>query len=95
MIFSYGVTSSGKTYTITGTPQEPGILPRTLDTIFNSLNKNNLQTRPCVFKPNTQNGFEIISSPDAILEAENTPIKPSVKINIQGSAKKRDLGIKF
>ncbi|KAK0144653.1 Kinesin-like protein KIF20A [Merluccius polli] len=34
LIFSYGVTNAGKTYTIQGTAKEPGILPRVLDTTF-------------------------------------------------------------
>ena len=39
LIFTYGVTNSGKTYTIQGgsQPGTAGILPRTLDVIFNSL----------------------------------------------------------
>jgi hypothetical protein len=39
LLFTYGVTGSGKTYTMTGTPknQKDGILPRTLDILFNSL----------------------------------------------------------
>lgn len=39
LIFSYGVTNSGKTYTIQGKPgqDQPGILPRTLDVVFNSI----------------------------------------------------------
>ncbi|KAI9016515.1 kinesin motor domain-containing protein [Phycomyces nitens] len=36
LVFAYGVTNSGKTYSIMGTPQDPGLLPRTLDVIFNS-----------------------------------------------------------
>ncbi|XP_074477981.1 kinesin-like protein KIF20A isoform X1 [Sebastes fasciatus] len=34
LIFSYGVTNAGKTYTIQGTPKAPGILPRVLDATF-------------------------------------------------------------
>ncbi|XP_056155227.1 kinesin-like protein KIF20A [Lampris incognitus] len=34
LLFSYGVTNAGKTYTIHGTPKEPGILLQVLDTIF-------------------------------------------------------------
>ncbi|XP_051267283.1 kinesin-like protein KIF20A isoform X1 [Dicentrarchus labrax] len=34
LIFSYGVTNAGKTYTIQGTPKQPGILPRVLDATF-------------------------------------------------------------
>ncbi|KAI9485564.1 MAG: kinesin motor domain-containing protein [Benjaminiella poitrasii] len=37
LIFAYGVTNSGKTYSIMGTRQQPGLLPRTLDVIFNSI----------------------------------------------------------
>ncbi|EMD41577.1 hypothetical protein CERSUDRAFT_146637, partial [Gelatoporia subvermispora B] len=38
LLFAYGVTNSGKTYTIQGgnTPGSAGILPRTLDVIFNN-----------------------------------------------------------
>ncbi|XP_077410635.1 kinesin-like protein KIF20A [Vanacampus margaritifer] len=34
LIFSYGVTNAGKTFTIQGTSKEPGILPRVLDATF-------------------------------------------------------------
>ncbi|XP_037549699.1 kinesin-like protein KIF20A [Nematolebias whitei] len=34
LIFSYGVTNAGKTFTIQGTTKEPGILPRALEAIF-------------------------------------------------------------
>ncbi|XP_071828189.1 uncharacterized protein [Apostichopus japonicus] len=37
LVFTYGVTNAGKTYTIQGMPQDGGILPRTLDVIFNSI----------------------------------------------------------
>ena len=39
LLFAYGVTNSGKTYTIQGGNEEgsAGILPRTLDVIFNSI----------------------------------------------------------
>lgn len=39
LLFAYGVTNSGKTYTIQGgdKPDTGGILPRTLDVIFNSV----------------------------------------------------------
>ncbi|KAF7314318.1 Kinesin-like protein [Mycena kentingensis (nom. inval.)] len=32
--FAYGQTASGKTYTLSGTPEEPGIIPRALRDIF-------------------------------------------------------------
>ncbi|XP_030841974.1 kinesin-like protein KIF20B isoform X3 [Strongylocentrotus purpuratus] len=37
LVFTYGVTNAGKTYTIQGVPQDGGILPRSLDVIFNSI----------------------------------------------------------
>ncbi|XP_021509045.1 kinesin-like protein KIF20A [Meriones unguiculatus] len=37
LIYTYGVTNSGKTYTIQGTIKDGGILPRSLALIFNSL----------------------------------------------------------
>lgn len=39
VVFAYGVTCSGKTFTIQGTPEAPGILPRALDVIINSIAK--------------------------------------------------------
>ncbi|KAG9305977.1 hypothetical protein G9A89_009301 [Geosiphon pyriformis] len=33
-IFAYGVTGSGKTFTMQGTSSEPGIIPRTVQTLF-------------------------------------------------------------
>ncbi|XP_022609743.1 kinesin-like protein KIF20A [Seriola dumerili] len=37
LIFSYGVTNAGKTFTIQGTPKDPGILPRVLDATFHHI----------------------------------------------------------
>lgn len=39
LLFAYGVTNSGKTYTIQGGSQDgsAGILPRSLDVVFNSI----------------------------------------------------------
>lgn len=50
LIFAYGVTNSGKTFSIMGTKQNPGILPRTLDVIFNSIEdyKSDSKVKPCM-----------------------------------------------
>ncbi|KFR11546.1 Kinesin-like KIF20B [Opisthocomus hoazin] len=37
LIFTYGVTNAGKTYTFQGTEDDLGILPRTMDMLFKSL----------------------------------------------------------
>lgn len=41
LLFTYGTTSSGKTYTVYGPPRnpgsDPGLLPRIMDTLFNTI----------------------------------------------------------
>ncbi|NXY12740.1 KI20A protein, partial [Atrichornis clamosus] len=37
LVFTYGVTNAGKTFTIQGTSKDLGILPRSLDVIFNQI----------------------------------------------------------
>jgi kinesin family protein C1 len=38
-IFAYGQTGSGKTHTMYGTPQDPGIVPRTGKFLFDSISQ--------------------------------------------------------
>eukprot|EP01136_Pigoraptor_vietnamica_P028874 Opistho-1_new@86822 len=37
LMFAYGITNSGKTFTIQGTKGDAGVLPRALDVLFNSI----------------------------------------------------------
>ncbi|BES89504.1 KISc [Nesidiocoris tenuis] len=62
LLFTYGVTGSGKTYTMTGTLRDGGIMPRCLDAIFDSI--ASCQAKRCTFKPDRLNWFEI--QPDGI-----------------------------
>ncbi|KAI8997248.1 kinesin motor domain-containing protein [Pilobolus umbonatus] len=50
LIFAYGVTNSGKTYSIMGTQRELGILPRTLEVIFKSIDGyiSDSKLKPCM-----------------------------------------------
>lgn len=50
MTFAYGVTSSGKTYTIMGDNANPGVVPRTLEKIFGSY-KSKIIKSPLMYKP--------------------------------------------
>ena len=43
-MFTYGATCSGKTFTIQGETDNPGILPRALDVLFNTINDRLLKT---------------------------------------------------
>uniref|UniRef100_A0A1B6F0N8 Kinesin-like protein n=1 Tax=Cuerna arida TaxID=1464854 RepID=A0A1B6F0N8_9HEMI len=66
LLFTYGITGSGKTFTMTGSPQDNGIMPRALDVLFNSI--ADLQAKKYIFKPDKLNGFEIQSEEDAKAE---------------------------
>lgn len=63
LLFTYGITNSGKTYTMTGSPDNSGILPRCLDVIFNSVSE--LLAKPFVFKSDRLNGFKVQSDEEA------------------------------
>lgn len=69
LLFTYGVTGSGKTYTMTGETQDAGIMPRCLDVLFNSI--ANYQTKKFIFKPDKLNGFDIQGEADAMLDRQN------------------------
>ncbi|XP_037045291.1 kinesin-like protein KIF23 [Bradysia coprophila] len=68
LLFTYGVTGSGKTFTMTGNSNDQGIMPRCLDVLFKTI--NDYQTKKFVFKPDRMNGFEILSEADAMLERQ-------------------------
>ncbi|XP_043108946.1 kinesin-like protein KIF20B isoform X2 [Puntigrus tetrazona] len=53
LIFTYGVTNAGKTFTFFGPDSDGGILPRSLNVIFNSIegrhySQNNIKPHRCV-----------------------------------------------
>nr|XP_046250111.1 kinesin-like protein KIF23 isoform X3 [Scatophagus argus] len=68
LLFTYGVTGSGKTFTMTGSPGQGGLLPRSLDMIFNSIGP--YQAKRYVFKTDDKNGMDIQSEVDALLERQ-------------------------
>lgn len=68
LLFTYGVTGSGKTYTMTGDIHHRGIMPRCLDALFRTI--ADVQAKKFVFKPDRLNGFDILSEPDAMLERQ-------------------------
>ncbi|XP_032525649.2 kinesin-like protein KIF23 [Danaus plexippus] len=68
LLFTYGVTGSGKTFTMTGEPNNCGILPRCLNIIFKTI--NDLQAHKYIFKPDKMNMFDIQSEAEAMLERQ-------------------------
>ncbi|XP_039470924.1 kinesin-like protein KIF23 isoform X1 [Oreochromis aureus] len=84
LLFTYGVTGSGKTFTMTGSPGQGGLLPRSLDMIFNSIGP--YQAKRYVFKTDEKNGMEIQTEVDALLERQrrdnnfSVPKTPSTRL---------------
>uniref|UniRef100_A0A667ZBP9 Kinesin-like protein n=1 Tax=Myripristis murdjan TaxID=586833 RepID=A0A667ZBP9_9TELE len=76
LLFTYGVTGSGKTFTMTGSPGEGGLLPRCLDMLFNSIGP--FQAKRFVIKTDDKNGVEIQNQVDALLERQKRDSQQSV-----------------
>ncbi|KAG8234305.1 hypothetical protein J437_LFUL013045 [Ladona fulva] len=91
LLFTYGVSGSGKTFTMNGAPDNGGILPRCFDVLFNSI--SHAQARKYVFKPDRMNGFDVQSNVDAMMEiqrdmlqaqrAPKTPRKIPSDVNLE------------
>ncbi|NWV06702.1 KIF23 protein, partial [Ptilonorhynchus violaceus] len=77
LLFTYGVTGSGKTHTMTGSPGDGGLLPRCLAMIFNSIGP--FQAKRFVFKLDDRNGVEVQSEVDALLERQRREALPVPK----------------
>uniref|UniRef100_A0A670ZHR5 Kinesin-like protein n=1 Tax=Pseudonaja textilis TaxID=8673 RepID=A0A670ZHR5_PSETE len=77
LLFTYGVTGSGKTHTMTGSAGEGGLLPRCLDMIFNSIGP--FQAKRYVFKLDDKNGIEVQCEVDALLERQKREALPVTK----------------
>ncbi|XP_035825557.1 kinesin-like protein KIF23 isoform X2 [Aplysia californica] len=90
LLFTYGITGSGKTYTMTGVPQDQGILPRCLDVLFNSIGE--LQSKKYVFKPDRMNGFEVQTEADAMLERQKKDIMPNLTTPSKTPSKRPESG---
>uniref|UniRef100_A0A915JUV4 Kinesin-like protein n=1 Tax=Romanomermis culicivorax TaxID=13658 RepID=A0A915JUV4_ROMCU len=74
LLFTYGITGSGKTYTMSGIKAEPGILPRCLDLIFNSISPYLIE--PMVFIPDKMNKFDVRLKCIASLERAKQNLLP-------------------
>eukprot|EP00052_Salpingoeca_macrocollata_P024644 m.221415 g.221415 ORF g.221415 m.221415 type:complete len:898 (-) comp22289_c0_seq5:168-2861(-) len=63
LLFTYGITNSGKTYTMQGTETEGGILSRSLDIVFNSI--HNYRAKWFTFAPDKYQQFSVQSTDEA------------------------------
>lgn len=57
LIFTYGITGSGKTYTMEGLKSDPGLIYRTIDFLFNSVGSQ--QTQKSIIESDGQNSYRI------------------------------------
>ncbi|KAG7481843.1 kinesin KIF23 isoform X4 [Solea senegalensis] len=88
LLFTYGVTGSGKTFTMTGSPGEGGLLPRSLDMVFNSIGP--FQAKRYVFKPDEKNGMEVQNQVDALLERQKRDSQPTPVLKTPSSRHRPD-----
>ncbi|XP_051896366.1 kinesin-like protein KIF23 isoform X6 [Pristis pectinata] len=88
LLFTYGVTGSGKTHTMTGSPGDGGLLPRCLDMIFCSIGP--FQAKRYVFKPDDKNTMEVQNEVDALLERQKRDAQPTATPKIGSSRQRMD-----
>ncbi|PAA67554.1 hypothetical protein BOX15_Mlig022917g1, partial [Macrostomum lignano] len=73
LLFTYGVTGSGKSFTMQGHPDNPGLLPRCLDSLFNSVGSR--LAKKFVIQPDRCNGFDIHSEAEAMMERQRVELE--------------------
>lgn len=69
LIFAYGVTNSGKTYSVIGKNDDPGLIPRSINLIFNSIKKHLSETKVNYIKIE----YTLITN-----NSQNKKLKPSM-----------------
>ncbi|XP_029392280.1 kinesin-like protein KIF20B [Mus pahari] len=86
LIFTYGLTNSGKTYTFQGTEENIGILPRTLNVLFDSLQER-LYTKMS-FKPHRCREYLKLSSDQEKEESatKNTLLRQIKEVTIHNDS---------
>lgn len=73
VLFTYGITGSGKTYTMMGPLNNPGLVPRSFDVIFNSIGP--YLGKKYLLRSDRQNGYDIQSDADILLEKQRKEIQ--------------------
>ncbi|CAF1629108.1 unnamed protein product [Rotaria magnacalcarata] len=73
VLFTYGITGSGKTYTMMGPLNNPGLIPRSFDVIFNSVGP--YLGKKYLLRSDRQNSYEIQSEADILLERQRRELQ--------------------
>lgn len=74
LLLTYGVTGSGKTYTMQGDGDDAGVMARAIKVIFDSVGER-LVSRRYIIIPDRCNDFEVQGVADAALAEQNDIIK--------------------
>ncbi|RKF63342.1 Kinesin-like protein KIF1C [Erysiphe neolycopersici] len=83
-IFAYGQTGSGKSYTMMGTPEEPGLIPRTCEDLFERIEAARQET-PNISYHVRVSYFEVYNEHVRDLLAPSQPNQPSYYLKIRES----------
>ena len=83
LLFMYGVTGSGKTHSMQGTPGDGGVMARAIDVIFNSIG-NSLVSMKRIIVPDGFNDF-IVQTPE-----QGKIFKPKMSIPVMNSGRQRN-----
>ena len=87
LLFTYGVTGSGKTHTMQGSPEDGGIMARSIDVIFNSIQEHMVPTK-YLLVPDHLNDFQIQSSQEANMR-QRTETMNELKASRSGYSTRR------
>lgn len=83
-IFAYGQTGSGKSYTMMGTPDQPGLIPRTCEDLFERIEQAHMET-PNISYNVRVSYFEVYNEHVRDLLVPVVPNKPPYYLKIRES----------
>lgn len=84
-IFAYGATGAGKTYTMMGSSKSPGVIPQTLDYLFELVNRreaNEIDIRVSYVEVYNEVIRDLLTSDDYALEIREDPDKGIIISNV-------------
>lgn len=84
LLFMYGVTGSGKTHTMQGTPDDGGVMSRAIDVLFNSI-QHRLVVAKRLIIPDGFNGFSVQTQAQAMLDRQQEMINERQKPRNRGN----------
>lgn len=84
-VFAYGATGAGKTYTMMGAPKSPGVIPQTLEYLFelvNSRPRGSVDIHVSYVEVYNEVLRDLLTSDDTPLEIREDPEKGIIITNV-------------